>query len=319
MPGSLPDILPLEPYLLPTVWGGRRLGERFGKDLPPGAPVGESLEVSALPGAESVVRSGPLAGRGLAGLAEEFGEALVGAPVRARYGDEFPLLIKLIDAAEDLSIQVHPDDGYARREGLGAFGKTEAWYVLDSGRIVLGLRAGVDRRRLEQALAAGRAEEAVSYRRVEAADVVVLPAGTVHALGRGTMVYEVQQASDLTFRLYDYGRPGLDGQPRELHLEQAMEVIDFEAQTPEPRPATPPGPCGEVLVEAGAFRLTLFGDGPRLLGSEVFAAVTVVAGAARLGGVELAAGDSALVPAARQVDLRPAGPSLRYLVAEPVC
>ena len=87
MPGSLPDILPLEPYLRPTVWGGRRLGERFGKDLPPGAPVGESLEVSALPGAESVVRSGPLAGRGLAGLAEEFGEARVGAPVRARCGD----------------------------------------------------------------------------------------------------------------------------------------------------------------------------------------------------------------------------------------
>ena len=319
MPASLPDILPLEPHLRPTVWGGRRLGERFGKDLPPGAPVGESLEVSALPGAESVVRSGPLAGRGLAGLAEEFGEALVGAPVRARYGDEFPLLIKLIDAAEDLSIQVHPDDGYARREGLGAFGKTEAWYVLDSGGIVLGLRAGVDRRRLEQALAAGRAEEAVRYRPVEAADVVVLPAGTVHALGRGTMVYEVQQASDLTFRLYDYDRPGLDGRPRELHLEQALEVIDFEAEAPEPRPAPKPGPDGELLVASGAFRLTLFGDGERLLGSEVFAAVTVVAGAAWLGEVHLAAGDSALVPAARQVDLRPAGPSLRYLLAEPVC
>ena len=319
MPGSLPDILPLEPYLRPTVWGGRRLGERFGKDLPPGAPVGESFEVSALPGAESVVRSGPLAGRGLAGLVEEFGEALVGAPVRARYGDEFPLLIKLIDAAEDLSIQVHPDDGYARRQRLGPRSKTEAWYVLDSGGIVLGLREGVDRRRLEQALAEGRAEEAVRYCPAEAADVVLLPAGTVHALGRGTMVYEVQQASDLTFRLYDYDRPGLDGQPRELHLEQAMEVIDFEAQAPEPRPATPPGPCGEVLVEAGAFRLTLFGDGERLLGSEVFAAVTVIAGAARLGGVELAAGDSALVPADRQVPLRPAGPSLRYLVAEPVC
>ena len=319
MPGSLPDILPLEPYLRPTVWGGRRLGERFGKDLPPGAPVGESLEVSALPGAESVVRSGPLAGRGLAGLAEEFGEALVGAPVRARYGDEFPLLIKLIDAAEDLSIQVHPDDGYARREGLGAFGKTEAWYVLDSGGIVLGLREGVDRRRLEQALAAGRAEEAVRYRPVEAADVVLLPAGTVHALGRGVMVYEVQQASDLTFRLYDYGRPGLDGRPRELHLEQAMEVIDFEAPTPEPRAAPTPGPDGEVLVEAAAFRLTLFGEGPRLLGSEVFAAVSVVAGAARLGDVCLGAGDSALVPADRQVSLRPADPSLQYLVAEPVC
>lgn len=321
MPRSLPDILPLQPHLRRTVWGGRRLGERFGKDLPPDVPVGESFEVSALPGAESVVRSGPLAGRGLAGLAEEFGESLVGAPVRARYGDQFPLLIKLVDAADDLSIQVHPDDGYARREGLGALGKTEAWYVLDSGgaRIVLGLQEGVDRPGLERALAAGRVEEAVRYRPVEDADVVLLPAGTVHALCGGVMVYEVQQASDLTFRLYDYGRPGLDGRPRELHLERAMEVIDFEAPAPEPRPAPPPGPDGEVLVEADSFRLTLFGGGPRLLGSEVFAAVTVVAGAARLGDVSLAAGDSALVPANRRVAVRPQDPSLQYLVAEPVC
>ena len=319
MARSLPDILPLQPHLRPTVWGGRRLGERFGKELPPDVPVGESLEVSALPGAESVVRSGPLAGRGLAGLAEEFGESLVGAQVRERHGPGFPLLIKLIDADDDLSIQVHPGDGYARRQGLGPRGKTEAWYVLAPGGIVLGLREGVSRGRLERALAEGRPEEAVQCRPVQAADVVLLPAGTVHALGRGTMVYEVQQASDLTFRLYDYGRPGLDGRPRELHLEQAMEVIDFEASAPQPRPAPPPGPEGEVLVDSRAFRLTLFGEGERLLGSEVFAAVTVVAGAARLGGVDLAAGDSALVPADRRVPLRPAGPSLRCLVAEPAC
>ncbi len=301
------------------VWGGRRLGERFGKDLPPDTPVGESFEVSALPGAECVVRSGPLSGRGLGDLAEEFGEALVGPRVRERHGAGFPLLIKLIDAGDDLSVQVHPGDGYARRKGLGPRGKTEAWYVLAPGGIALGLREGVDRYRLEKALADGCPEEAVRYRRVQAADVVLLPAGTVHALGGGTMVYEVQQASDLTFRLYDYGRPGLDGRPRELHLEQAMEVIDFEAPAPEPRPAPPPGPEGEVLVDSCAFRLTLFGEGERLLGSEVFAAVTVVAGEARLGDVPLAAGDSALVPADHRVPLRPAGPSLRCLVAEPAC
>lgn len=301
------------------VWGGHRLGERFGKDLPPDTPVGESFEVSALPGAESVVRSGPLAGWGLSDLTEGFGEALLGAPVRERHGPGFPLLIKLIDAADDLSVQVHPGDGYARREGLGPRGKTEAWYVLAPGELALGLREGVDRRRLERALDTGRPEEAVRYCHVQAADVVLLPAGTVHALGRGTMVYEVQQASDLTFRLYDYGRPGLDGRPRELHLEQAMEVIDFEAPASEPRPAPAPGPEGEVLVEADSFRLTLFGEGNRLLGSEVFAAVTVVAGEARLGDVPLAAGDSALVPADRRVPLRPAGPSLRCLVAEPAC
>ena len=299
------------------VWGGHRLGERFGKDLPPDTPVGESFEVSALPGAESVVGSGPLAGRGLGDLTEEFGDALVGARVRERHG--FPLLIKLIDAADDLSVQVHPGDGYARREGLGPRGKTEAWYVLAPGGIALGLREGVDRGGLEKALDDGRPEEAVRYCHVQAADVVLLPAGTVHALGRGTMVYEVQQASDLTFRLYDYGRPGLDGRPRELHREQAMEVIDFEAPAPEPRPAPAPGPEGEVLVDSRAFRLTLFGEGDRLLGSEVFAAVTVVAGEARLGDVPLAAGDSALVPAGRRVPLRPSGPSLRCLVAEPAC
>jgi mannose-6-phosphate isomerase len=321
LPQPLPDILPLQPFLRTTVWGGRRLRECFGKDLPAGTPIGESFEVSAISGSESVVRSGPLAGRGLGALVAEHGATLVGAPVQERYGADFPLLIKLIDAADDLSIQVHPDDDYARREQLGSFGKTEAWYVLDSqdARLALGLADGVDRPRLAAALAGGRAEEVVRYQSVRPDDVVFLPAGTVHALCRGVMVYEVQQSSDLTFRLYDYGRLGLDGAPRELHIDRSLEVIDFDAPVPMPRGAPAPGTAGEVLVQADEFRLTLYGAEPRQLGSRAFLALTIIAGSARLHDVELAVGDTALIPAGRQVALQPSDPSLRLLVAEPTC
>lgn len=320
MPDTLPDILPLKPHLREVVWGGRRLGERFGKDLPADAPIGESLEVCALTGQECVVRSGPLAGRGLRDLLAQFGPSLTGPAVAARYGADFPLLIKLIDAHDDLSIQVHPDDAYARREGLGSFGKTEAWYVLhaDGAPLALGLREGTDREGLRAALAAGRVRDAVLYQDVMAHDVVLLRAGTVHALGRGVIVYEVQQSSDLTFRLYDYGRLGLDGRPRPLHVDRGLDVIAFGAPAPRPQPAPSPGPRGEVLVDVDEFTLTLYGGEPRLLAAgDRFAAVTVIGGAARLGDWDLTAGQSALIPAGRGVRVAPTAAALRYLVAAP--
>ncbi|MFH1464002.1 MAG: type I phosphomannose isomerase catalytic subunit, partial [Pseudomonadota bacterium] len=208
MAAALPDVLPLKPYLREMVWGGRRLAELYGKPLPPGRPIGESFEVSALPERDSTVASGPLEGRALGCLVAEYGEALVGRTTVERYGPDFPLLIKLIDAAQDLSVQVHPDDAYVRARKLGSFGKMEAWYVVhsDGGRVALGLKDGVDRAELAQAIRAGAVEGVVQFHAVAPGDVVSLPPGTVHALCRGVMVYEVQQSSDLTFRLYDYGR-----------------------------------------------------------------------------------------------------------------
>jgi len=173
LPEALPEILPLQPYLREIIWGGRRL-QRFGKQLPPDIPIGESFEVSALPEQDSVVRCGELAGLGLRDVLSHYGEKLVGSAVVARYQDDFPLLIKLIDAQDDLSLQVHPDDAYARSEGLGTFGKTEAWFVLhsDGARLALGLPQGTDAARLQEALTDGRAEDAVLYQDVEVNDVV---------------------------------------------------------------------------------------------------------------------------------------------------
>jgi len=326
-PHILPDIIPLEPYLRPVVWGGRRL-QRFGKDLPPDEPIGESFEVSALPGQECVVRrgpsvgpfAGPLAGLGLREVLARYGQDLVGAAVQSRYGDDFPLIIKLIDAQDDLSIQVHPDDTYARAEGLGTFGKTEAWYVLHSegSRLALGLQDGIDAAALRQALTEGPVEAAVLYQDIAAADVVLLQAGIVHALCRGIMVYEVQQSSDLTFRLYDYGRLGLDGEPRELHIERGLAVTNFSSNAPRPVAAPVPGPGGALLVDSAEFTLTLHGvDTSSLTTTDAFAAITIISGEGSFADVDLTMAQSALIPAGRTLVVTPGTADLRFLVAVP--
>lgn len=316
---KLPDVLPLRPYLREMVWGGRRLQELYGKALPEGKNIGESFEVSAYPGRESAVREGPLEGWPLSRVVAAFGEELTGG----QGGGEFPLLVKLLDAQEDLSIQVHPGDVYARAQNLGRWGKEEVWFVLHSegGRIAHGLREGVGRKELAEAIGAGRVEEVVQFFAVRPGDLIVSPPGTVHTLCRGVVVYEVQQSSDLTFRLYDYNRPGLDGKPRELHVAQALEVIDFETRLPAPVPWQRLG--GEALVEGAHFSLRHCGPlrarAAHPAGSSC-QALTLVAGAARVRGREeegeLRAGETALVPAGREFAMVPA-PQCEYLIAAP--
>ena len=162
---------------------------------------------------------------------------LLGQRVIQRYGTEFPLLIKLLDARDDLSIQVHPDDTYTRAENLGTYGKTEAWYVLksDHGRVACGLKDGMDKHSFESSIRENRVQDTVQFFDVQEGDVIFVPPGTVHALCQNVMIYEVQQASDLTFRIYDYNRPGTDGKPRELHIDRALDVIAFDAPAPEPQ------------------------------------------------------------------------------------
>lgn len=312
---ELPAILPMTPYYRPVVWGGRRLESVYGKDLPANEAIGESFEVSAIPEMESVVTAGSLAGANLRDLTTRFGKDLLGEPVHARYGGEFPLLIKLLDANDDLSIQVHPDDAYARKEGLGTFGKMEAWYVLksDDGRVASGLKEGVGRKGLVEAIEAGTVEEAVEFHPVSAGDVVYLKPGSVHALCRGVMVYEVQQSSSITFRLYDYNRPDADGNLRELHVDRSLDVIDFDA------PAVVPAPVGgSVAVESEHFVLEQVTSARTLSYPDSFATVTVVEGSARLssedGSVDLSLADTALIPAARPVELLPA-PGTTLLIA----
>ena len=320
---KLPALLPMHPYLREMVWGGRRLGEYYHKNLPAGKAIGEALEVSALPGMESAVEGGPLAGWSLGRVMEEFGAELVGAPVWERYGGDFPLLIKLLDPADDLSIQVHPDDQYARAQGLGRWGKMEVWYVLrsDEGRVAHGLKAGVGRAELAAALAAGRVEEAVQFFPAHPGQVIFSPPGTVHALCAGVMIYEVQQSSDLTFRLYDYHRPGLDGKPRQLHLAQGLEVTD--SARPAPAPFSWEKCADGLLVASEHFTLRRYGPCRAAMvhpASPAFAALTLIGGAAQVRGEEvecaLRAGETVLVPAGRQVEVLPL-PECEYLLAAP--
>ena len=227
------DVLPLllSPQPSRRLWGGRRLGRLLGQETTSGAdPIGEAWLV----GPASPVAGGPWAGHPLQDVADALGERLLGTVPTARYGSKFPLLLKLIDAAEPLSIQVHPDDAFALREeaDTGYLGKEEAWYVLEAdpgAEIVWGFARDVDHARVREAVRDESLESLVQRVPVAAGDVVYNPAGKVHAIGAGIYLFEVQQASDLTYRLYDYGRRDAQGRTRELHLDRALAVADLTA------------------------------------------------------------------------------------------
>ncbi|HEY0173648.1 MAG TPA: type I phosphomannose isomerase catalytic subunit [Pyrinomonadaceae bacterium] len=221
----------LEPQYREKVWGGRRLrGE--------GAPVGEVW--AAFDG--SVTRGGAADGRTIGELAAGHGEELLGAESVSRFGRRFPVLVKLLDCADWLSVQVHPDDAQAARMvGPGETGKSEAWHFLeaeDGAEIIAGVREGTTRRELEAAIREGRVGEVARRFKVSAGETLYIPAGTLHSLGPGLLLYEVQQASDTTYRVYDWDRPA--GAGRGLHIEEAAAVTD-PCKNPEPS-ATPISP-----------------------------------------------------------------------------
>ena len=204
------------------IWSGSRLISEWAKTSPSDI-LGESWELSVRESDVSRVENGALCGKDLFELIDEYGDALTGGFGAA----DFPLLVKLIDAADDLSVQVHPDDEYAARVENDR-GKTEIWYILDAdegARIVCGLREGVTSEELSAALRSGDPSGVLNYIPVRAGECYFIPAGLAHAIGKGVLIAEVQQNCDLTYRLYDYGRLGKDGRPRELHVEKGLEVL----------------------------------------------------------------------------------------------
>lgn len=222
--------LKFEPYLRTMVWGGEKIAPYKGIRTDQ-KKIGESWEISAVEGHVSTVANGPLKGKSLRDVINEYGSDLVGRRVFEKFGDEFPLLIKFIDAKEDLSIQVHPSDELAARTNPGMLGKTEMWYVIgaDPGAHLLsGMTKEITPDEYEERVHNHTITDVLARHEIKPGDVFFLPAGRVHAICKGAFVAEIQETSDLTYRIYDYGRLGLDGKPRELHIEQAKEAIDYK-------------------------------------------------------------------------------------------
>lgn len=236
------------PLLKRLRWGGRRLGTALGKPIGHENDYAESWEIADHGTDQSVVIGGPYSGWTLSRLVREGGAALWG---RHAGWQQFPLLIKFLDAHDRLSVQVHPNDAQARAIDPWGNGKTEAWIIIAAepdGRVYAGLRAGVDRAILERELARNSVESCLHSFSVRPGDCVFVPAGTVHAIGEGVLLAEVQQSSDITFRLDDWGRTGPDGKPRPLHISQAFDCINFQLGPLDP---VKPKICsnGDPLVE----------------------------------------------------------------------
>jgi len=223
--------LKFEPILKEKIWGGDALAVRYHKKTDPFLKYGESWEISALSDNISVVSNGFLAGNNLEELIEVYMGDLTGDVVFEKFGNEFPLLIKLIEAKEDLSVQVHPGNEMAIRKHR-SYGKTEMWYILESGkdsRIYTGFAEPVDKETYLKALKAGEIVGLMNIENGFAGDVFFIPAGRIHAIGAGNILVEIEQTSDITYRIFDWNRNGKDGKPRELHTELALEAIDFKA------------------------------------------------------------------------------------------
>lgn len=218
------------PILKTLVWGGAAIAPYKGIETDQ-KNIGESWELSGVKGNESVVVNGPLAGKSIAELVQEYKGELVGKHVYEQTGDEFPLLIKFIDALTDLSIQVHPDDALAAARHNGSKGKTEMWYVVSAApgaHLYAGLSKSITPEEYAAKVADGSITEVLARHEVHPGDVFFLPAGRIHAICGGCFIAEIQQTSDITYRLYDYGRLGLDGKPRQLHTELAKDAIDYK-------------------------------------------------------------------------------------------
>ncbi len=225
--------LTFQPIFKERVWGGREIEKLYGKKLPPGAVIGESWEISDRPNDESVIANGTFAGKNLRWLMENHARELLG-DVKPAYGNRFPILCKILDAREKLSLQVHPPAHKAAE--LRGEPKTEMWFIADAAphaSLFVGLKKKVARAEFEEKIADGSVADCFHKIPVRAGDTMFLPSGRVHAIGDGLVIFEIQQNSDTTYRVFDWNRVGLDGKPRELHIAQSLASIDFNDFEPK--------------------------------------------------------------------------------------
>ncbi len=250
MPDTTRDLIFPTPIFHEKIWGGRKLADDFGYEIPDG-PIGECWAISAHPNGNCAISGGAWDGMRLSELWDQHRELFGDVE-----GDRFPLLIKIIDAKDNLSVQVHPDDAYAAEHENGSLGKRECWYVLaaDEGtQIVIGQRAH-DRAELAGMIDEGRWDDMLNLVPCHVGDFFPIEPGTVHAIQGGTLILETQQSSDVTYRVYDYDRVGDDGKPRELHIQQSLDVVDYAAQAPASGEVTAPEVDGVTeLMECPNF------------------------------------------------------------------
>jgi len=294
--------------LKPVLWGGDRL--TAFKGLPPrDEPIGESWELSAMPNRESVVANGDDRGLSLTQLVQRYGAQLVGEAVYRRYGKQFPLLIKLIDARRDLSVQVHPDNKVAHRRH-GCAGKNEMWYVLQAQEGAV-IRTGFNRQmspeELDRRLADGTILDVINATPSRTGDVFYIPAGQIHTIGAGNLLVEIQQSSDITYRVWDYNRRDDQGQLRPLHVQEAREALHYAARNGKVTNTPRMGPAMTLLADTPEFVVSRLEVDSRvglgMLPGLSFLAVVCIAGEMMLQAPDMAAvslrqGETALVPAA---------------------
>jgi mannose-6-phosphate isomerase len=290
-----PSALTFEPLFQERIWGGHRLADLYGKKLPPSVAIGESWEIVDRPEAQSVVRDGPLRSKTLHELWMQDRQSIFGnVPDATR----FPLLVKILDARERLSLQVHPPEKIAAK--VGGEPKTEFWYVAaaDPGaELFVGLREAMTRGRFEEALRSGTVAKYVHRIRVQTGDAMFLPAGRLHAVGEGNLLVEIQQNSDTTYRVFDWNRVDDQGKPRQLHVDQALQCIDFNDIRPQLVQTE-----AEVLLHHDLFEIQKWNlDSPRQIAPwGQFAIVYCLTGKLRCADVELGPGESFLIPARLQ-------------------
>jgi mannose-6-phosphate isomerase len=318
-----------QPIFKERVWGGRELERLYAKSLPPGKRIGESWEISDRPGDASVIANGPLAGKTLRWLMENHAAEILGDAKPAAEG-RFPLLCKILDAREKLSLQVHPPAGKAKE--LGGEPKTEIWFIADAApdaSLFVGLKRGATRAEFEKKIADGSVADCFHRIPVRAGDAMFLPSGRVHAIGAGLVIFEIQQNSDTTYRVFDWNRVGLDGQPRELHVAQSLASINFNDFEPKLVPlkyqqapkfkyrhlVQDPLFNVQEMVAENAEKISPAGEQARI--------VALVKGAAAISGgdgkpaVELRPGQFCLIPARlKGVEIKPSSQTT-LLCAEP--
>lgn len=298
--------LTFQPIFKERVWGGRDLEKIFSKPIPPGRPIGESWEIADRPGDASVVANGSLAGRDLRWLMENCYDDLMGSA--SAPGERFPILCKILDAQDKLSLQVHPPAPLAPK--LGGEPKTEMWYFAHTApwaEVYAGLKRGVTRAEFEQKIKTGEVGQCFHRISVMPGDALFLPSGRVHAIGAGNLIFEIQQNSDTTYRVFDWNRTGLDGKPRDLHVAPALASIDFKDFEPSLAEGAPvPGPnhVTRLLVNDPLFKIneiTLRQNDynlPRLTRPQIIAVVQSNLTVKSAGGtLELVPGQFCIIPA----------------------